>query len=66
MSRSYRLTDEQLATVLVTLCRYQVEYHQARRLKDAVRMRKNARAIGREILRRRAKGEWCSGTQQED
>ena len=66
MSRSYRLTDDQLATVLVSLCRYQVEYHQARRLKDAVRMRKHARAIGREILRRQELGEWCNGTEQED
>ena len=61
-TKSNRLTDEQLAMVLVLLCRYQVEYTQARRLKDAVRMRTNARAMGREILRRRERGEWLSGT----
>lgn len=54
------MTDEAMASVLVTLCRYQVEYTERGLLRDAVRMRRNARAIGREILRRIERGEWLS------
>jgi hypothetical protein len=62
----YRMSDRQLAAVLVELCRYQVEYHQARRLKDAVEMRKHARNLGREIHRRIELGVWCYDTKQTD
>jgi hypothetical protein len=52
------LTEAQLLVCLDVLTRSQVQAYQERRLKDAVKARRNARVIGREIVRRAEQGEW--------